>query len=120
MTPIGAGLQTGVPRSLRVQTMALGAEKYRAWEDTMYSVQTGQPAFEHVCSEGTFAYYAQHPEATAVFNQAMTEWTTQASQAILVTYDFSPCACMIDVGGSMAPHHSTSSPDAAWLPVTSQ
>src|SRR5215510_14067560 len=82
MMPVGACLQTGVPGSLRAYTLALGAEKYRAWGDVLHSVHTGQPAFEHVFGMGTFAYYAQHPEAAAVFNQAMTEWTTHAAQAM--------------------------------------
>jgi len=99
VTPIGACLQIGVPGSLRAYTLALGAEKYRAWGDVLHSVHTGQPAFEHVFGMGTFAYYAQHPEAAAVFNQAMTEWTTHATQAIVAAYDFSRFGCVVDVGG---------------------
>jgi hypothetical protein len=99
VTPLGACLQTGVPGSLRAYTLALGAEKYRAWGEFLYSVHTGQPAFAQVFGMGTFAYYAQHPEAAAVFNQAMTEWTAQASQALLAAYDFARYTCVVDVGG---------------------
>src|SRR5262249_24227016 len=99
VTPLGAGLQTGVPGSLRAYTLALGAEKYRAWGDVLHSVDTGQPAFDHVFRMGTFAYYAQHPEAAAVFNHAMTEWTAHATQAMLAAYDFSRFGCVVDVGG---------------------
>jgi hypothetical protein len=99
VTSLGAGLQTGVPGSLRAYTLALGAEKYRAWGDVLHSLRTGQPAFEHVFGMGTFAYYAQHPEAAMVFHHAMTEWTTHVTQAIIAAYDFSRCGCVVDVGG---------------------
>lgn len=99
VTPMGACLQTDVPGSLRAYTLALGAEKYRAWGELLYSVQTGQPAFEQVFGMGTFAYYTQHPEAAAAFNQAMTEWTAQASQAMLAAYDFAGYRWVVDVGG---------------------
>jgi len=99
VTALGACLQTGVPGSLRAYTITLGEEKYRAWGDILYSVHTGKPAFEHVFGMGTFDYRAQHREAAVVFNQAMTEWTAQAAQALIAAYDFSRFARVVDVGG---------------------
>jgi hypothetical protein len=99
LTPIGACLQTGSPGSLRAWTMAAGEELYRAWGDILYSVQTGKTAFEHVFGMRTYDYRAHHPAAAAVFNTAMTEWTTLATQAIVAAYDFSSFARVVDVGG---------------------
>src|SRR5439155_1725086 len=48
---------------------------WRAWGSLLHSVRTGETAFDHVFGMGTFAYFARHPEAAAIFNEAMTEGT---------------------------------------------
>jgi hypothetical protein len=46
-----------------------------------------------------FDYFARHPEADRVFNEAMIGWTTQVAGAVAGTYDFSPFGTVVDVGG---------------------
>jgi hypothetical protein len=99
LTPMGAGLQTGVPGSLRAWALQNGEESYRVWAEVLYSVHTGKSAFEHVFGMGVYDYRAHHPEAAARFNEAMTEWTQQAAPAVVAAYDFSACTCVVDVGG---------------------
>ena len=62
--------------------------------------EQGETAFDHQFGMSYFSYLAQHPEADAVFNKAMTSWTTQLVSAVVDTYDFSPFKTVIDVGGS--------------------
>ena len=69
-------------------------------EISLHSVRTGETAFDHQFGMSYFSYLAQHPEADAVFNKAMTSWTTQLVSAVVDTYDFSPFKTVIDVGGS--------------------
>jgi SAM-dependent methyltransferase len=99
LTPLGAGLQTGVPGSLRAFAILAGEENFRAWAEVLYSVRTGKSAFEQVFGMGVYDYRAHHPEAAAVFNEAMTEWTQQAAPAMVAAYDFSACTRVVDVGG---------------------
>jgi SAM-dependent methyltransferase len=99
LTPLGACLQTGVPGSWRAWALQNGEENYRVWAEVLYSVRTGQSAFEHVFGMGVYDYRAQHPEAAARFNEAMTEWTRQAAPAVVAAYDFAACARVVDVGG---------------------
>ena len=99
LTPIGAGLQTGVPNSLRAYALQTGEETYRVWTEVLYSVHTGKSAFEQVFGMGVYDYRAHHPEAAARFNEAMTDWSRQATPAIVATYDFSTCTRVVDVGG---------------------
>lgn len=99
LTPLGACLQTGVPGSLRAYAILAGEENYRAWAEVLYSVYTGKSAFEQVFGMGVYDYRAHHPEAAAVFNDAMTEWTQQAAPAVVAAYDFSTCTRVVDVGG---------------------
>ena len=99
LTPTAALLRTEMPDSMRALALVYGDEAYRAWGDLLHSVQTGQPAFEHHFGMGPFEYYAQHPEADQVFNQAMIGYTGRVASALVATYDFSPFGTVVDVGG---------------------
>lgn len=99
LTPTAALLQTGTPDSMRSLAIVYGDELYRAWADFLHSVQTGQPAFEHHFGMGPFAYYAQHPDAGHIFNEAMIGYTNNVAGAVAAIYDFSPFTTVVDVGG---------------------
>jgi hypothetical protein len=99
MTPLAAGLQTGVPGSLRSLAIMYGEETYQAWGDLLHSVKTGETAFSHTYKSGVFQYLAQHPESASVFNHAMTEFTVQESTAVMTAYDFSDLDRVVDVAG---------------------
>jgi hypothetical protein len=99
LTPLAACLQTGVPGSRRALAMMHGEEHYRAWGELLYSVQTGEPAFNRLFGQGVFAYLAAHPEAAAVLNEGMTDVATHMAEAVVQAYDFSPYGMIVDVGG---------------------
>lgn len=99
LTPLAALLQTGTSGSMRALAITYNEEQYRAWGDLLHSVRSGQPAFESQFGMGPFAYFAQHPEADRVFNEAMIDWTNQIADAVASTYDFSPFETVVDVGG---------------------
>src|SRR2546428_216209 len=42
---------------------------------------------------------ARHPEAAAIFNEAMTEGTRWAAPALIAAYDFSRFQTIVDVAG---------------------
>lgn len=100
VTPMGALLQTKRPDSMRALAIMYGEEQYRAWGDLLYSIQTGQPAFEREFGMEVFEYFRQNKASGAVFNEAMTNWTTQVSAAVAATYDFSRFGTIVDVGGN--------------------
>ena len=99
LTPLAACLQTGVPGSRRAMAIMHGEEHYRAWGEMLYSVKTGEPAFNHIFGQGVFAYLAEHPEAAAVLNEGMTDRATEMAQAVVQAYDFSSYGTIVDVGG---------------------
>jgi cyclopropane fatty-acyl-phospholipid synthase-like methyltransferase len=99
LTPMGHYLQTDVPGSLRAWALYTGEENYRVWEQVLYSVQTGKPAFEQVFGMPVNDYRSQHPAVAARFNAAMTEWSQQAVPAIVTAYDFTAVQHVVDVGG---------------------
>jgi hypothetical protein len=99
LTPLGAYLQSDVPGSLRAIAIFFGTEFFRAGSRLAYSVQTGQPAFDHVFGMGFFEYFEHHPKASRVFNEAMTGLTRQRVAAVVAAYDFSGLKKIVDVGG---------------------
>jgi O-methyltransferase domain/Dimerisation domain len=100
LTPPATLLRSATPDSMRALAIMYGEEQYRAWGDFLHSVRTGQPAFEHQFGMGIFEYYTKNPEASAVFNEAMTGWTARLAGAVVDSYDFSPFGTVVDVGGN--------------------
>jgi len=100
LTPFGALLRPGVPGSVRNLALLFVDEPvWRAWGGLLHSVRTGETAFDHVFGMGTFDYFAQNPEAAAIFHEAMTEGTRWAAPAVIAAYDFSRFRTVVDVGG---------------------
>jgi hypothetical protein len=99
LTPLAELLRTGTPRSMHALALMYNEEQYRTWGDLMYSVRTGEPAFEQVYGMPVFQYFETHPEVDATFNAAMTGLSAQTTDALLAAYDFSPFSTIADIGG---------------------
>jgi hypothetical protein len=99
LTPMAELLRSDTSNSIRALAIMYAEEQYRAWDDVLHSVRTGQPAFEHAFGLPYFDYFATHPEASQVFNEAMVGWTSQVVEAVVAAYDFSPFGAVVDVGG---------------------
>jgi len=110
-TSLTSGLQTGVPGSLRHLAMTeLGEEHYPAWGDLLFSVKTGELAFNRVFGMANWEFWAGHPENAQIFNQAMSEVTAVLEPAVLEALDFSPFDKIVDVGGGRGHTHGVDSP----------
>ncbi len=100
LTQLGTYLQTGVHGSLRNTVLAYGDTVFwHVWGDLLHSVETGEPAYQHVFGLKAWEYRAQHPEAATLFDHMMTEWTASVAPTIAVAYDFSTTPTLVDVGG---------------------
>ncbi len=84
---------------LRNITLMLSEEGYRVWEDLVYTLRTGQPAFEHVFGKNRWTKLAEEPEHAAQFNAAMVEATRRVVSAFVKAYDFGRVRSLVDVGG---------------------
>ncbi len=99
LTPVAEGLRTNALGSLRAYAIMLGEDwLWRAWGELLYSVRTGQSAFEHAFGHNLFQYFVEHPEAARVFNAAMTSRTGQENAAVTAGYDW-PAGTIVDGGG---------------------
>lgn len=69
------------------------------WSHLIHSVRTGKPAFNHAHGMGVFDYLRINPEASAIFNAAMTNSSARSGAGIVDRYDFAGVGKIVDVGG---------------------
>jgi hypothetical protein len=98
LTPLAEDLRD-VPGSARAMAIMSGEEHYHAWGELMYSLKTGQPAFDKVYGKPVFDWLSQHPEQAAIFDQAMVSIHGRETNAMLDAYDFSGYGTVADIGG---------------------
>lgn len=98
LTPRAALLQSNIPGSLRGYATVIGTKwHWQMWKDILYSVKTGDSAFEHLQGMGFEDYYQQHPEVAETFDAAMKGALSLSDRAILASYDFSSFNQIIDI-----------------------
>jgi O-methyltransferase domain/Dimerisation domain len=99
-TPLSETLRSDIPGSLRAFAMTeLGEEHYPAWGELLYSVRTGEIAFDKAFGMPVWEFFAKHPENARIFNDAMSGMTAQATAALHAAYDFGGIKTIVDVGG---------------------
>lgn len=99
LTPLADYLQSERQDSLNAIAILFGEEEYYSWKDIIYSLQTGNSAFEHLYGMNIFEYHAQNPERAKLFDQAMTSFSTLENAGVVLDYDFSGIETLVDVGG---------------------
>jgi hypothetical protein len=109
LTPMGELLCRDHPHTLRGMTLLEeGPEHYAAWKHLSALIKEGQqnaPLREF--GQPMFEYAAQHPSYGAVFNEAMSSYSSMDNTLVLEAlenYDFSEISHLCDVGGG---HGST-------------
>ena len=101
LTPLGRALRKDAPGSAHATVLTLGGQLFwRAWEEVLYSVETGKTAFEKVHGMPAFDYLAQHPDEASLFSQTMVGIHGEETPAVAAAYDFSPFRTVVDVGGA--------------------
>ncbi len=91
-------LRSDVPNTMAPFVVFQGEESYRAFDDLLHTVRTGETAFDHVFGMGHFEYLAQHPLESATFNAAMAASARIAANP-LDGYEFTGHRTIVDVGG---------------------
>ncbi len=100
LTEMGHHLRNDVPESMRSLAVLFCEPWYwRPWEELLYSVKTGRPAWNKVHGIGQFEYFERNSEANKIFNDAMTDLTVQMHTAALRAYDFGRFRQIVDIGG---------------------
>lgn len=99
LTAAGERLRSDVPDSLLRIALLYGEPwLWNAYGSMLSSIMTGLPAFPFTHGSGLYDYLDRHPEAAAVFWDAMNAFSETESAAILRAYDFSGVNTIVDVG----------------------
>jgi hypothetical protein len=101
LTELGTPLRSDVPGSVREAVLFLVGEwAWRAWGDLLYSVRTGEPAFDRVFCMSNFEYWEHNPEAGAIHDAFFRAMARTTSAPIVDAYDFARFGTVVDVGGN--------------------
>jgi hypothetical protein len=100
LTDLGAQLRSDSPDSLRAFTrMFCHPLLVGSWQGLAYSLRTGEHAFDHVHGSEFYAYLAEHPDVSTLFNVAMGEESRISAEQTAAGYDFSKATTVVDLGG---------------------
>lgn len=76
---------------------------WRSWGDRLYSVRTGEPAFDQVFGVSNFDYWERHPEAGALHDAFFAAMSRTTTAPLVAAYDCSRFDTVVDAGGSTGP-----------------
>lgn len=100
LTPLGETLRADAPGSVRAGVLMFHQPMFwRSWEALRYSVETGEPALDHIFGAPVFQYLAANPEAARHYDGGMTGLNAALLPAIVGAYDFTPFRRIVDVAG---------------------
>ena len=98
LSPVSQLLRSDSPETFRYVAIFQGEEFYRAAGELLYTVKTGETAFDHIYGKGHFDYLGENPEASNTFNHAMA-WLSGRFGNPLEEYQFKDGSLVVDVGG---------------------
>jgi len=99
-SPASRMLRTDQPHSMRDYVRMWGLAPFWAtYGELEQSVRTGLPAGDKVTPGGLWGYFAQNPDASAIFNATMATKAGAQVAGVLSAYDFSGFKRVGDIGG---------------------
>ena len=101
LTKLATPLLSGHQDSLRAWLMHHDGNewRWRAYGNMLHSVQTGEPAFNHIFGTGYFDFISQDQSKATAFDEGMKNLSSQEDANISQIYDFTPHATIVDIGG---------------------
>ena len=100
LTELGHALRSDSPDSMRGYARWLGSPAERStMAHLAEAVRTGGPVFETVHGTPVWDYMRGNPASASVFDQGMTDISSQLTRSLVHGYDFGDTECLVDVGG---------------------
>ncbi|MGO1068922.1 methyltransferase [Lysobacter sp. CA199] len=94
-----AQLRSDHSQSLRNFCILLAETYDDAFGGLLTTVRTGKSGFQSMFGASLYEYLAGHPEAEAIFDNAMAELARPDAAALAEHYDFAEVASVVDIGG---------------------
>ena len=99
-TQLSEVLTSTSPRSVRDLVLMDGTDWFRGTVDgLLYSVRTGESAFDKIHGQGWVEYFQEHPDQAEIFNRGMANLTDRLELPVVDRYDLSWADTIADVGG---------------------
>jgi hypothetical protein len=96
-TPLSECLRQGRLKSASLMFHSQWHDKM--WDNLLYTIRTGESAFENVHGETAFEWFEKNPEEAKVFHEAGSFKAAFSHRAIVDVYDFTGINTLTDVGG---------------------
>ena len=77
----------------------IGVENYRVWNELLYTLSTGTPAFEKVFGRGFYEYLEGEPEKAERFNTALAAVSMGWISSVLDAVDFNGSNVVAEILG---------------------
>ena len=101
LTPLAEPLRSNVPGSVRTSVLSITGELFiLPWSKLLYSVQTGQGAFDKYFGVPFFDHLTANPEEAVMFSDLMIGLNSADAAAVAAAYDFSGFSHIADIGGA--------------------
>lgn len=100
LTPLAQQLVSTDPNSLWAWvTYHNDTNRWRAYGDMKYSIETGMPSFNHLFGKGYFDFIAENPSLATQFDEGMQNISKEENKQITDSYNFSLYPVIVDIGG---------------------
>jgi predicted transcriptional regulator len=100
LTPLAQTLCWDAPGSLAALARFVGSPQEREhWSHCVDAVRTGESVLPTLRGMDAFDWFISDPELLEIFNQAMTNFSELAVDAVAAAYDFSGYGTIVDVAG---------------------
>jgi AraC-like DNA-binding protein len=97
LTPEGECLLPGARLWAKVQIVV--AQYWWPWANLAATIETGQPAFEHVFGTNVFDWRRDHAQAGGLFDSYLAKETLAQAAPIVAALDLSGVRIVADIGG---------------------
>ncbi|MEA2043227.1 MAG: methyltransferase [Bacteroidota bacterium] len=99
LTDYGKALLPDNPYSIQAVIIWIFEWKRKVWDNSLYSIQSGKPAFDKVYGKPLFDFLKENPKAQKLFNEVMLQRTALNAKRIVESFDFKPFKSIADIGG---------------------
>jgi ubiquinone/menaquinone biosynthesis C-methylase UbiE len=99
LTPLAESLKEDNPESIKAMALVLGDMLYKAYDELLFSVKTGDNGFTKALGVPVFQYLTNNAETGKLFDRMMTDIHGGETQPMVDTYDFSAFNTVVDIGG---------------------
>jgi len=99
LTALAECLKEDSPDSVKAMALSVGNVFYKAYDELLFSVKTGNNGFKKALGIPVFEYLTNNAEEGKIFDRMMTDIHGGETEPMLNTYDFSVFNTVVDIGG---------------------